>query len=514
MQQESRVKKSLLNARVNLIFYFITLALSFFSRKIFLDCLGADFVGLSGTLGNILGFLSLAEMGVGTAVAYHLYKPLQVGNKEQIEELVSVFGYLYRKIGTFVALGGVAISAFIPLIFKNTSFDYGLIYFAFYAILSSSLFSYFINYRQIILSADQRGYVVTAYLQSATFVKILLQMAIAYYWGNYFLWIALEVIFGAAACIILNWKIHRVYPWLRASVKKGKHAFPQHKNIITYTKQIFVHKIKDFLLMQSDQILVFAFVSLKMVAYYGNYTLITTKLTQLFNTFMGSVWASVGNLAAEGNKERTLQVFWEIQSVYYFLAGFVVFSVYHFIDPFISLWLGAEYVLDHAILALLMVNIYIMLVRSAVDIFNNAHGHYADTWSAWAEGITNISVTLACAPLWGIAGILTGKIVSLFFFVVLWKPYYLFHSGFHLPIKLYWSNIIKYLSIFGVCFYIGHLIYQYIPIDSSASFTMWIAKALVTIIPFTLIFYLGLYLFGLGMKQLTNRFLIKLNFVK
>lgn len=511
---ESRVTKSLLNARVNLIFYFITLALSFFSRKIFLDCLGPDFVGLSGTLANILGFLSLAEMGVGIAVSYHLYKPLQEGDKAKTEELVSVFGYLYRKIGTFVAMGGVAISAFIPLIFKNTTFDFGLIYFAFYAILASSLFSYFINYRQILLSADQRGYVVTAYLQGAAYVKIILQMLVAYYWGNYYLWIALEVIFGVVACVILNWKIRRTYPWLHATVGKGKRAFPQHKSIVTYTKQIFVHKIKDFLLTQSDQILVFAFVSLKMVAYYGNYTLITTKLTQLFNTFMGSVWASVGNLVAEGNKERTMQVFWEIQSVYYLLAGFVVFSVYHFIDPFISLWLGPEYLLDHTILVLLMVNIFIMLVRSAVDMFNNAHGHYADTWSAWAEGITNIGVTLVCAPFWGIVGILIGKIVSLFFFVVLWKPYYLFNSGFHFPIKLYWSNIIKYLCVFGVCFYIGNVIYEYIPFEGSASFMMWMAKAIVTIIPFVAVYFIGLYLFGRGMKQITNRFLVKLNFVK
>ena len=167
MQHESRVKKSLLNARVNLIFYFLTLALSFFSRKIFLDCLGADFVGLSGTLNNILGFLSLAEMGVGIAVSYHLYKPLQSGNKTEIENLVSVFGYLYHKIGLFIALGALVISAFIPFIFKGSGFDVKLIYFAFFAILASSLFSYFINYRQIILNADQRGYVVTAYLQGA-----------------------------------------------------------------------------------------------------------------------------------------------------------------------------------------------------------------------------------------------------------------------------------------------------------------------------------------------------------
>ena len=87
MQQESRVKKSLLNARVNLIFYFLTLALSFFSRKVFLDCLGADFIGLAGTLGNLLGFLNLAELGIGTAIGYVLYKPLFDQNKDKINEM-------------------------------------------------------------------------------------------------------------------------------------------------------------------------------------------------------------------------------------------------------------------------------------------------------------------------------------------------------------------------------------------------------------------------------------------
>lgn len=507
---ESRVKKTLLNARVNLIFYFLTLVLSFFSRKIFLDCLGADFVGLSGTLANILGFLSLAEMGVGIAVSYHLYKPIQAGNKEKINELVSVFGYLYRKIGAFVGLGAVLISLFIPLIFKNTGFNYGLIYFAFYAILASSLFGYFINYRQILLSADQKGYVVTAYLQGSTSAKTLLQIAVAYYWNNYYLWILLEVIFGIISCIILNWRIKKTYPWLHATASIGKQVFPEHKSIVTYTKQIFVHKIKDFLLTQSDQILVFAFVSLKMVAYYGNYTLITTKLTQLVTTFMGSVWAGVGNLVAEGNKKKTLQVFWEIQSVYYLIAGLLVFSVYHFINPFICLWLGEEYLLEEIILVLLLVNVFIMLIRSSVDMFNSAYGHYADTWAAWAEGITNIAVTLLLAPSMGIAGILWGKIVSLLLFVVLWKPYYLFHSGFQLSIKIYWLNIIKYCGIFIVSFYLGHVIYVLIPIDSSSSFILWFEKVIFSLLPFILIFYGGMYLFGSGTKDITNRFLIKL----
>ena len=89
MSQESRVRKSLLNARVNLIFYFLTLALSFFSRKIFLDTLGADFVGLTGTLQNLLGFLNLAELGIGSAIGYVLYKPLFDHDETKINEIMN-----------------------------------------------------------------------------------------------------------------------------------------------------------------------------------------------------------------------------------------------------------------------------------------------------------------------------------------------------------------------------------------------------------------------------------------
>lgn len=102
MAEESRVKKSLLNARVNLIFYFLTLILSFFSRKIFLDCLGADFVGLTTTLQNLLGFLNLAELGIGSAIGYVLYKPLFEHDQQKINEIISVFGYLYRWIGLII----------------------------------------------------------------------------------------------------------------------------------------------------------------------------------------------------------------------------------------------------------------------------------------------------------------------------------------------------------------------------------------------------------------------------
>ena len=96
MRQESRIKKSLLNARVNLVCYFVALVVAFYSRKVFFDFLGAEFLGLTATITGFLGFFNLAESGVGMAIAYLLYKPIYDGDKDRINELISVFGYLYH----------------------------------------------------------------------------------------------------------------------------------------------------------------------------------------------------------------------------------------------------------------------------------------------------------------------------------------------------------------------------------------------------------------------------------
>ena len=300
MAQESRVKKTLLNARVNLFFYFITLALSFFSRKIFLDNLGADFIGLTGSIGSLLGFLNLAELGIGTVVGYSLYKPIFDQNHQKINEIISVFGYFYRWVGLFILFGGIILAGFFPLIYPNTGFDYGIIYFAYFSFLFSSLIGYFVNYRQTLLGADQRNYVVTAYFQTAGLIKTLIQMALAYYTGSYYLWVVVEFVFGILHAIILNWKINQVYPWLKTDVRRGKELRKKYPEITHKIKQIFVHKIAGVVYSQSAPLLIYAYSSLQAVAYYGNYTLISGKLGGLLGGVLGST--ATQNLIANNSQ--------------------------------------------------------------------------------------------------------------------------------------------------------------------------------------------------------------------
>lgn len=473
MEMGERTHKSILNAEVNLVFYFLTLFLSFFSRKVFLSNLGIEFIGLYGTLSNILGYLNLAELGIAGCISFFLFKPLQANDRKKIQEILSVFGYLYRYIGIIILIAGIIVSCFFPLIFRQTELEYSIVYFAFYSILSSSLIGYFINYRQILLSADQRNYLVAIYFQSSTIIKSIIQIYLAHTYRNLYIWVAIEFIFSVIGCIILNWKINQVYPWLKTDKSSGRLLLKKYPEILTNTKQIFIHKIKDFLLNKSDELFIFLFVSLKMVAFYGNYTLIVTKIGQLFGSILSSTDSSVGNLVAEGNKRNIMKVFWELLAIRHFTAGLLCFSIYHFIEPFITIWLGGDYVIDHKIIFFLTVYSYISYSRQTVDMYNHVHGLYADTWAAWAELAINVTITIVAGYMWGIIGLLLGKIISTSIIVIIWKPYYLFKYGLKMKYINYWNGASRNFAVSIASFCIAHVCMRSVSLNPYTDYLSW-----------------------------------------
>lgn len=508
-----RASKSILNAKVNVLFYFLSLFFSFFTRKIFLDCLGDEFIGLTGTLGSILGYLNLAELGLSSCICFFLYKPLQEDDKEKTQEIMSVMGYLYRCVGLFVLGGGVLVSLAFPFIFTDNELSLLFVYFAYYSFMGSSLIQYFINYRQILLTADQKEYLISIYMQSATLLKIGLQIVLAYYLKNIYLWVLTEFMFGLFACIILNIKINKEYPWLKTDKNKGKLLLKRYPEVLTNVKQIFVHKIKDFLLGRSDELFIFIFVSLEMVARYGNYTMIIQKIAVLFNTALNSVSASIGNLVAEGDKKKLISVFWEMMSLRHFASGFLAFGILNLIEPFIIIWLGDEkYIIGREVLILLIIFFYIENTKRVVDMYNYAHGLYSDTWAAWTELILNISIILVAGHFWGIAGILTGKVVSMTCISVFWKPYFLFSQGLKMPVSIYWKGTVP-LFVLTIGTIIGcTYVCQWIPFNPSESIWQWIAYAATSVVFYLTVSGVIYYFFAKGAKEFVLR--IKQRFIK
>ena len=501
-----RVRKSILNARVNILFYFIALVLSFFSRKVFLECLGDDFVGLTGTLLNLLGFLNLAELGIGLSIGFVLYKPIFEKDEKKICEIISVLGYIYRHVGLMILGVGAVLSCFLPLIFKKTVFELGVIYFAFFGFLASSLLGYFVNYKQTLLSADQRNYVIVAYFQSINIIKTLFQMALAYYWGNYYVWIATELVFSILYSFVLNYKIKKIYPWLDTSLTEGKCKYSENKIIIAKARQMFIHLLAGAGCSQLLPLLVYAFASLKIVAYYGNYMLIISKINLLVNSTLGSVRAGIGNLIVEGDERKILQVDWELNSLRFLIAGFLTFSLYNLVNPFVGIWLGDEYMLDRMTLIIILSNFFIYQFRGVNDQFIQGYGLFQDVWAAVAILVITVVVALIGGYFGGLPGVLLGDTVSSLTIVCLWKSYFLYKEGFHLPVSEYWKQIFKYLGILAVCWFMSDYLLSLYPIvNPYTGYMNWLLFAIYSSTVFLLLFGCTLYYFSEGIRNLFVR---------
>ena len=147
-------------------------------------------------------------------------------------------------------------------------------------------------------------------------------------------------------------------------------------------------------------------------------------------------------------------------------------------------------------------------------MFVGASGLYGDVWTSWAELIINLTVTIALAPSLGIVGILLGKIVSVFFFNVFWKPYYLFSAGFHKSVWEFWKPMARYYGIFAL-FVVASLLLKHLLIDIHVDSWLMLIGYGVTIFPLLMaLYFITLFVSTKGMKYFVARKPAAYNFMR
>lgn len=506
---ESRTEKSLKNSAIALGFYFVNLILQFFSRKIFMEHLGTEVLGLNTTATNLLQFLNLAELGIGTAIACTLYNPLLRHDTQTINEIVSLQGWMYRRIAWIVMAGATVLMFFFPWIFAKMSLPLWYAYASFGALLISALLSYFINYKQIILSADQKEYKIQYSHKLSMLVKILVQiLAIKYLNNGYVWWLVLEVGFAVIASIALNIVVKKTYPYLDTDLSRGQVLSKKYPDIITKIKQLFFHKIGGFALTQTSPIIIYAYASLTLVALYGNYMLIIMGIMSLMVAVFNSMNAGVGNLVAEGDKRRIMTVFEELFSIRFLLCCTVCFGVYVLTPAFITLWVGPQYVLDDLTLGLMVVTLYISLMRLTVDAFLNAYGLFSDIWAPVIEAAINIGMSVLLGYFYGLHGILSGVLLSLLIVVFCWKPYFLFKWGLREKLRIYIVLYAKHLVSAAGCLTVMYAIRGILPQNPAESIVSWVSYGFTVLGIFSVILFCTLYATVEGMRNFIHRFLL------
>ena len=475
MVTDSRTSKSIKNSLVALAFYFINLVLQFFSRKVFLDYLGAEILGLNTTATNLLQFLNLAELGIGSAIACTLYKPLLEKDTVAINEIVSLQGWLYRRIAWIVIVGSLVLMAFFPWIFAKMPLPLWYAYASFGVLLVSALLSYFVNYKQIVLSADQKEYKIQYSYKASMLIKTLCQiLAIRYLRDGYVWWLVLEIVFAIVASLVLNRMVRQTYPFLETKLGRGRELSRKYPAIIKKVKQLFFHKIGSFALTQTSPIIIYAYTTLTVVALYGNYMLVILGIQTLMTAIFNSMNAGIGNLVAEGNRKQIMSVFEELFSVRFLFTCIMCFGVFMLTPLFIILWVGNEYVMDTMTLLLMTVTLFIQLNRTTVDAYINAYGLFEDIWAPIAEAVINIGMSILLGYFYGLNGVLVGNILSLFLIVFCWKPYLLYIKGIKKEFNHYIVMYVKHLSVLLISLVVVSFMLNFFKLEASDSFLHFI----------------------------------------
>lgn len=460
---ESRTQKSLKNAQVALMFYFIQLVLGFFSRKAFFDYLGSEVLGLNTTASNLLGFLNLAELGVSAAVGYFLYQPLYDKDYDKLNKLVSLQGWIYRNVAFFIIIASAILMCFFPMIFSKSPLPIWYAYLTFGVLLFSSLLGYFRNYRQIVLYADQKEYKIKEYVQGSTIIKTILQiLTMTFLPYPFFSWLLLEFIGAIAATIILNQIIRKNYPWLKTKVSEGKNYLKEYPEVLKKTGQAFFHRIGGVILNQSSPLIIYGFTSLTTVALYGNYILIVSKVGSLLSSVFGSTGAAIGNLVASKDTPRIIRVFWELYDSRMCISVIALLCLYHLTNPFITIWLGKEYCLSNTFLILYIALNSISMTRTTVDNYINAYGLFKDVWAPLVEAGLNIGFSILLGYFFELNGIIIGILISQLVIISLWKPYFLFKQGIGISVKRYFLPMIYRYIVTSVLFILSY--YAFIPL--------------------------------------------------
>lgn len=438
----NRTQKSLKNITAAAIGQSFGLIISFVARIFFVQILGKEYLGLNGLFSNILTILSLAELGVGEAITFSLYKPLAKHDTDKCRALMQLYKKVYTIIGVVIFVLGLAVSPFLNYLIKDVP-DIPNIQLIFILFVLNTSISYFFSYKRNLIIADQNRYIATIYRYGFFFVLNVAQIICLATTKNYILFLSLQIITTLLENIAISLKANQLYPYLKN--KESESLDKRDKNeIIKNTKAMLMHKVGGIIVSSTDNLLLSKFVNLASVGLYSNYYLITNAINLVFNQVFSSITASVGNLCVGKDYEKQYKTYKKVDFLNYWITSFATICLICLFSPLITIWLGNEYTFNFLTTLIIVINFYVYGMRKTNLTFREASGlFYKDRWKAVIEAEINLVASIILAIHFGVFGVFLGTFISSITTCVWVEPYILYKYQFKKKLRSYFGTYIK-----------------------------------------------------------------------
>lgn len=457
-QSASRVVNSLKNMATGIFGHAVTLILQFVYRTIFIQTLGVTYLSVNGLFANILTIFSFAELGIGQAIVFGLYKPIRDNDFPKIQAYMELYRKTYLIIGSAILFLGVAFTPVLPLMLKGSADGIDHLYVIYLLFVLESGVSYFFSYRQSFLSACQKQYVLN--LTSCVFALLreLLRILIILTTRQYLLVLIFGVVWGVVQNAWLARKIGRMYPYIR-NTRLAKLPKEEQRSVFKNIKALIIYKIGTLALSSTDNIIITTVVGLNWVGLYSNYQVLVASVSGFISILFSSLTASIGNLNAGDDVQQKKKIFkvTNLATFWIYAISSVCFMVA--LTPTVTVWLGEAWTLDFATVIIISLNIYIGGMLFAPFNYRQTMGLFVyGKWRPIVSAVINVVVSIILGKVWGLKGVLAGTAIARLTTNVWFDPYIVYKKGFlESPLKYYFEYLLLFLLL-GVSGVIGYFI--------------------------------------------------------
>lgn len=469
--ENGRTKSGIKNIAASVINQIITLLLSFVSRSVFIHYLGASYLGMNTLFTDVLGILSMADLGFNTAMVYSFYKPLAERNYKKMAALTSFYKKVYSIIAISVAALGMLITPIIPYIINlDTEIDH--LYLYYWISLARVVFSYVCVSKTCIFTSDQKNYEIVKITTVVNVIATLIQILVLVMFSNYMLYLSVSVFNSLAINIIASSKATKEYPFIK---EKEQLDEVEKNTIFKNISSSFIYKLSSILLNYTDNILISVMFGTVTVGYYSNYLLIQNKISLLYSLVFTSLTASIGNLIVKENKRKRYEIFASEQTVSFIISLIVIPCYVGLVDEFVLIWLGNRFLLDQSMTMAIGLNMYLSCVLQPLWSYREATGLYRKTkWIMVVCAGLNVILSIILGALIGVSGIIWASSLSRILTYVWYEPRALFKEFFSLSSTNYMKSLMKN-TVLVVILSVVSCLYK----RNEPSLVYWLTKAII-----------------------------------
>lgn len=502
----SRTQNAIYNSTVSMALQIFKIIISFANRTVFIYFLGITYLGINGLFTSILSMLSLAELGMSTAIAVSLYKPLAQKDFSKVQAYMQLFKKIYKLVALIVLFLGLVVSVFLSYFLNDIELT-GELYLIYILFLINTVVSYLFTYKRTLLDADQKRYINVATDFFVFLIGSILQWGVLYVTKSYIIFLVITIAITIISNIIISYKVNKIYYQFK-DISIGEIKEKEKKEFLKNIKGTVISKIAETIVFSTDNILMSAFISVDTVGIYANYSMIVKNIQGIIAQLVSSLSGSVGNLInTESKNDRAMDVLKKYQFIVFIVSFFSAIGILLFSNILISLWLGEKYLFSIEVVFVITLSFFITNYRIPFLTFINSYGLF------WEQRIKNIveailnlvfSLALLIFTDLGILAVLIGTVLSSILTVFWYEPYSVYKFGLKLsPVQAINRIVIHYTYMLSILLLVYYLMTKVL-----------LGKSLLILILYSIIIYIIIVVVTLCIFSKTEEFKYLINMIR